>query len=116
MELAKYLDLRDALVYGRGNVVVEFNGRTASTLDELNFIAAAERLSITRDEADAHSLVFGDFDAAIIREPEVLTTPPAPAVASDDAPVADVPVADDVPPADDVPQSDVTPDKPKKGK
>ncbi len=157
MELAKYLDLRDALVYGRGSVVVEFNGRTASTLDELNFIAAAERLSISRDEADAHSLLFGEFDAAIVREPEVPTTPvpvavvgydaavgpdvtvtvpldDAPpvadeaavadvaddvppvdaAVASGDAPVADVPVVEDAPPAG-VP-ADVTPEKPKKGK
>jgi hypothetical protein len=139
MELAKYLDLRDTLVYGRGNVVVEFNGRTASTLDELNFIAAAERLSITREEADAHSLVFGDFEAAIVREPEVQTTPPVPVVVAgydpavghdvtvtvsvpvDDAPVADVATAaDDVPATDDAPvappAADVAPDKPKKGK
>ena len=140
MELAKYLDLRNALVYGRGNVVVEFNGRTASTLDELNFIAAAERLSISHEEANAHSLVFGEFEAAIVREPEVPTTPSVPVVvtgydpavgqdvtvtvappAADDAAVADVAtVADDVPPTDGAPvappAADVTPDKPKKGK
>lgn len=97
MELAKYLELHDALVDGRGSVVVEFNGRTASTVDELNFIAAAERLSISREQADDLFLLFGEYDAAIVREPEVPTAPPAPVVApdapadvmDDDAPVAD---------------------------
>ena len=53
MDYRTYLEKKAALEGGFGRVIVTHNGRTATTVEDLDFIAKAEGLDIQAEEAKA---------------------------------------------------------------